>query len=301
MTGLWNLIRRNCKLFFKDKALFFTSLITPLILLVLYVTFLAKVYKDSFSSAIPKGMEISSKLINGTVGGQLFSSLLAVSCITVAFCSNLISVQDKVNGAIKDIRVTPVKKSTLALSYYISTLISTLIVCFVALAVCLLYVGKVGWYMSAKDILLIVVDVVITVMFGTALSSIINVFLTSQGQMSAVGAIVSSCYGFICGAYMPISQYGSGLGKVLSLLPGTYATSLIRNHAMRGAFAEMSKQGFPDEVINGIKESVDCTPTLFGNALSLWEMFAIVAGWTVVLIVAYIVITAFYKNSSKNN
>ena len=47
MTGLGNLIRRNCKLFFKDKAMFFTSLITPMILLVLYATFLAKVYRDA--------------------------------------------------------------------------------------------------------------------------------------------------------------------------------------------------------------------------------------------------------------
>ena len=53
MTGLGNLIKRNSKLFFKDKGMFFTSLITPVILLVLYATFLAKVYRDSFASAIP--------------------------------------------------------------------------------------------------------------------------------------------------------------------------------------------------------------------------------------------------------
>ena len=40
MMGLGNLIRRNSKLFFKDKAMFFTSLITPIILLILYTTFL---------------------------------------------------------------------------------------------------------------------------------------------------------------------------------------------------------------------------------------------------------------------
>lgn len=49
MTGLGALIKRNCKLFFRDKGMFFTSLITPLILLVLYATFLAKVYRNSFS------------------------------------------------------------------------------------------------------------------------------------------------------------------------------------------------------------------------------------------------------------
>ena len=61
MTGLGNLIRRNIRLFFKDKGMFFSSLITPIILLVLYVTFLAKVYRDSFASAIP--FNIGSRLL----------------------------------------------------------------------------------------------------------------------------------------------------------------------------------------------------------------------------------------------
>ncbi len=42
MMGLGNLIRRNSKLFFKDKAMFFTSLITPIILLILYTTFFSE-------------------------------------------------------------------------------------------------------------------------------------------------------------------------------------------------------------------------------------------------------------------
>ena len=48
MTGLYSLIKRNIKLYFKDKGLFFSSLITPIILLVLYVTFLRNVFYDSF-------------------------------------------------------------------------------------------------------------------------------------------------------------------------------------------------------------------------------------------------------------
>ena len=45
------LLKRNIKLFFKDKAMFLTSLITPVILLVLYSTFLGNVYRESFLSA----------------------------------------------------------------------------------------------------------------------------------------------------------------------------------------------------------------------------------------------------------
>lgn len=117
MTGLGALIKRNCKLFFRDKGMFFTSLITPLILLVLYATFLAKVYRNSFAAAMPAGFSVEDALLSGTVGGQLVSSLLAVCCVTVAFCSNLLMVQDKTSGARRDLTMSPVKRSTLALGY----------------------------------------------------------------------------------------------------------------------------------------------------------------------------------------
>ena len=129
-------------------------------------------------------------------------------------------VQDKVNGSISDLTITPVKGSTLSLGYYVATAITTLIICFAATAACLIYIACIGWYLTLTDILLIVLDVFILVMFGTALSSIINYFLSSQGQISAVGSIVSAGYGFICGAYMPISQFSKGLQNFVAFLPG---------------------------------------------------------------------------------
>ncbi len=286
------LIKRNVKLFFKDKGLFFTSLITPAILLVLYATFLKRVFADSFAQAIPEGIEVSQKLMDGLVGGQLMSSILAVSCITVPFCSNMLMVQDKVNGAIKDLLVSPVKGSSLALGYYFSTFISSGIVCLAGLTICLLYIAFTGWYLSAIDVLLLLLDVVILVMLGTALSSLVNFFLSTQGQISAVGTIVSSGYGFICGAYMPLSQFFPGLRRVISFLPGTHGTSLVRNHSMNGAFAEFEKIGFPKETIDELKNVVDCNIYIGGNVVTIPVMYAVVIGSIGVVLGIYIFLNA---------
>lgn len=175
MSTSFFLIKRNIKLFFKDKGMFFTSLITPGILLVLYVTFLGNVYRDMFTSGLPDTLNISETLIEGLVGSQLISSILAVSCVTVAFCSNFLMVQDKANGTIKDLKISPVKASALSLSYYIAAFMSTLIICFVATGICLIYVAIVGWYMSIADVCFLFIDIVLLVSFGTILSSIISV------------------------------------------------------------------------------------------------------------------------------
>lgn len=284
------LTRRNIILFFKDKGMFFTSLITPAILLVLYATFLGNVYEDSFVAALPEGVTFSKKTIDALVGGQLISSILAVSCVTVAFCSNMLMVQDKVSGTIKDITISPVKSSVLALSYYFATLFSTLIICYAAMAVCLVYVANIGWFMSISDILFLTLDVFLLVMFGTALSSIINFFLSSQGQISAIGTIISAGYGFICGAYMPISSFSTGLQKVISFLPGTYGTALVRNHAMNGAFKEITKEGLPAQALENIKDGIDCNLYFFDNKVELPVMCIILAATIAILISIYIVL-----------
>lgn len=290
------LIKRNIKLFFKDKAMFFTSLITPAILLVLYATFLGKVYRDSFMTSLPDGFSLSDKIIDGLVGGQLMSSILAVSCVTVAFCSNFLMVQDKANGTIKDLKISPVKPSVLSLSYYVATFLSTLIICFTATAICLLYIAFVGWYMSVSDVLLLILDVFMLVLFGTALSSLINLFLSTQGQLSAVGTIISAGYGFICGAYMPIYSFSKGLQKVIVFLPGTYGTSLVRNHSMQGVLAEMQTEGVPTEVISGIKDALDCNLYFFDNKVNTPMMYVILGVAIALLVGAYILINTFKKN-----
>lgn len=280
--------------------MFFTSLITPVILLVLYVTFLAKVYRESFASALPDGFGVPEKLINGMVGAELITSLLAVSCVTVAFCSNLLMVNDKLSGARKDFLISPAKKSTIAAAYFAGSLLTTLIVTYVATAACLVYVAVQGWYMSVGDVFLLLLDVFLITSFGTALSSVVNVFLKTQGQASGVGTIVSAGYGFICGAYMPISSFGKGLQNFISLLPGTYGTALMRNHALRGVYEEMSAQGFPSEVVEAIKDSVDCNIYFFGDKVSTGAMYGVLIGTIVVFVTAYVLINFFESKAHKS-
>ena len=300
MKTFSSLVKRNTKMFFKDKGLFFTSLITPLILLVLYATFLSNVYESAFVAEFNlSGVQIDDKLMNGLVGGQLMSSLLAVSCVTVSFCSNMLMVQDKVTGAMNDFLISPVKKSKLAFSYYISTTISTLIICVLALVASLIYVAIIGWYLTFLDVVLLLADIFILTTFGTALSSVINYFLSSQGQISAVGSIVSSCYGFICGAYMPLSSFSEGLRNAVMFLPGTYGTSLLRNHSLNSVMNELSLNGVPEQAIEGLKNSIDCNVYFFGNKVETWVMYLIMFGVIALLIGSYVLINVLKNKKAK--
>ena len=204
-------------------------------------------------------------------------------------------IQDRASGARKDFNVSPVKRPLIYLGYFFSTVLNSLMVNLLALALCLGYIGIMGWYLSVAEVLWLILDEILLVLFGSILSSIVCYPLKTQGQMSAVGTIVSAGYGFICGAYMPISNFGSGLQKVLSFIPSTYGTSLLKNHMLRGVFEEMEKEGIPTQAIVGIRDSVDCNPIFLGKVVGTGWMLAIMASTIVILGILYLLITDLKK------
>lgn len=289
-----HLVLRHTVLFFKDKGRFLTALITPIVLIVLYMTFLGTVYHDSLDSIV-KYFDISQNTIDAFVNGYLFSSLLAVSCVTVSFCSNMIMVQDKADHKVKDLLIAPISKTTLALSYFVSTLIITMIINMTALLACFVVLGTSHWVLPIQDILYCVVDIFLLTLFGTSLSSIINHFLTTQGQISAVSSIVSAGYGFLCGAYMPISQFTPAVRTFIKFLPGTYGTSLIRNHLLKSLFTKLGTK-VPVDVMNVIHQSFDTSFTLMGHTVTQTMMYLIMIFTCVILLLIYISLNYKKKN-----
>lgn len=92
---------------------------------------------------------------------------------------------------------------------------------------------------------------------------------------------------------MPISSFGDTLQKIVMFLPGTYGTSLVRNHSMRGVLLEMEKSGIPAEVISGIKNMLDCNLYFFENKVSSAAMYAVLGGAVALLIIAYVLMNFF--------
>lgn len=299
MKSLLAMVRRNTKIFFFDKGTFFTAMISPIVLVVLFITFLGDVYRDSLAAVLPAGMTISKTITEGFVGGWLFSSLLAVCCVTIAFCSNMIMVEDRAKGTRNDLVISPVSTSALAISYYIATLICTLIVCFTVLGLGFVYLAVVGWYLSVLDVLLLCLDVVLLVLFGTAFSSVVVFFLSTQGQIAAVGSTVSSSYGFLCGAYMPLSQFSSGLQAIISCLPGTYGTILLRCHFMRGALSAMVDEGLSPEMVDGMRVAFDNRIEFFGHPVSEGAMYAVLIGAMAALMTLYMLQNRILRRSAK--
>ena len=296
---LISLVKRNTKCYFKDKVTFFFFFLTPLILLVLFVTFLRNVYIESFKTALSENnLEINNRIIEGIAGAWLMSSILSVSSVTVAFCSNVIMIEDKINSAVNDFNVSPVNKTTVSIAYFVSNFFVTFIVLMCVMVIGHIYLAAVGWYIEVGDVFMIIVDCICGILFGTLLAGVVESFVTTQGGLSAVATLVSSMYGFICGAYMPISSFSKGLQNFLCMLPGTYSVGILRNHYMAGYVSALSEAGVPSEALNSVKDRFDANLYVFGNNVPLGAMYGILLGACAVLLAVYIAIV-FVKNKRR--
>ena len=297
---LFALVTRNIKCYFKDKFLFFVSLITPMILLVLFVTFLRSVYISSFNAIFEGfGFTAGEDVIEGLAGSWLLSSIMAVCSVTVAICSNAVMISDKIEGTINDLSVSPVKGTTVTLSYFIANFLVTLLVMVAVLLVGFIYLAIVGWYIPVGDVFLILVDVICCVLFGTLLAGVVESFISSQGGLSAVSTLVSSMYGFLCGAYMPLSQFAEGMRNVICALPCSYSVGILRKHFMGGYVDKLGELGLPEAGQKALLDGFDGNLYVGGTEIPLWAMYTILLGTCAVLFVAYVLIVVFKHRKKK--
>lgn len=268
MKTLFYFIRRNTKLYFKDRGLFFSSLITPLILLILYTAFLRNIFLDNITSSIQSlAFDIDEKLLSGIADGQIVASILSVSSVTVSFFCSMRMVKDRSDHTEKDICVSPINPTLIQIGYFLSALLSVFLVLFISTLFCFIYLFITGFYISIQDVFLILLDVFSLCVFGTLMATLCYSFLRSDSQAGAISTIISCAYGFLAGAYMPIHSFSSWLRNSLMFLPSTYGTNIIKNHVLRGVFSKIEESGLPEEAIRGFRDSFDLNLYLFENRI----------------------------------
>ena len=299
MVSFKALVRRHCRIYYMDKATVIASLLMPLILIFLYLTILKNVYVSSFADLLPEGCVLPDRMTNGFIFGWLFAGLLAATGVTVSFCSNIIMTQDRLSGLVRDLAVSPVGKVKLGMSYYFANLFTTFFICLCELVFALIILACMGWYLTPADVLRILLIVFINANFGTALSSFVFLFVTSNGQLAAINTIVSAGYGFFCGAFMPIAGFGGAVQKAVSYFPGTYITYFLRDSFLNGVLRAMETQQLPEATVREVAAGFDLNLFFSGSQVTAAGSFIAAVACVAAMILIYAAGTKLSKKAGR--
>lgn len=294
MHMLWAMTSRNLKIFLKDKANIFFSLLCPLIVLALYILFLGRVQADSLNAALAEaGVTGAEGAVQAFCDSWMLSGAVASACITVPLCACGVMVQDRRRGIADDLAASPAPAWLAPASYFLSVAAAGLTLCFGVIALAFGWLGISGsWCLSVSDVFGVLGTAVISVLSSTALLVFVVGFVKSEGAFTGINVILGTVIGFLIGAYMPLSMFPEGIQYFAAFIPGSHSAALFRNFIMGGALdelASLSSTGFA----GALAEEFSFRLNFFGHPVPPSVMAAVVAGAAVVFAGAFLLARAF--------
>ena len=306
MRGILGFIKRNVLLFFKDWQSILFSLLTSIIVLVLYLLFL----KGTFVSAIQRAMEqypglasmVPQKDIAMFANLFLLSGILGSAMISVPFSCITVLVKDRANKVDYDILATPMKREQIILAYFISAVLTSILLNSIILAVGLIGIRMQGnMYLNISQVVKAFSIVALGSISASAIFMIVVLFFKTVSACEAFFGILSAASGFVIGAYIPISQFSNEVQTVCNLFPASQITIMLRNILLNGLLDHIntSLQGVDQGMfVLSLKEYFTFQAKLFKGYLDMNKMLEYILGVILFCIVTQIMI---YSGSYKKN
>ena len=280
--ALLSLARRNLKVFLKDKANVFFSLLAPLIVLALYALFLGRVQADGLLAALEEmGVSGGEGAVRAFCDSWMLAGSVSCACITVPLCACGIMVTDRSRGISADLRIAPLSGWVPPAAYFLSVAAAGLAIGAIVLAVCFLWLAAAGaWFLTVADLFGCIGTLVLSVLSSSALLVFVVGFIRSQGAFTGLNIIFGTVVGFLIGAYMPISYFPKGVQYFTLFIPGSYTAGLFRNFMMGGALDNIADTLSP-AFAESLRSEFSLTFDFFGAELGMPAMAAVLAACTV--------------------
>ena len=306
MRGFLGLTKRNLLLFFKDKQSILFSLLTSMIVLVLYLLFLKETFVNAMDSAINQFPGLSSLIDKNDkdmfANLILLTGILGSAMITVPYNCLITLVKDRENKVDYDILATPLKRGQIILSYFVSAAFSSVILTGIILAVGLVTICMHGnIYLGTIDILKGFGVVALGSISATSIFMIVVLFLKSVSASGAFFGLLSAVSGFIIGAYIPISQFSEAIQTICNIFPASQITIVLRNVLINGLLEHMNTtldgvdQGM---FVTSIKELFSFKARLFDGYFDMSQMLVyIVVSIVICIVVQILVYSKTYKKA----
>ncbi len=229
---IWSLVVRNLKMYFRDKASVFFSMLGVIIIIGLYATFLG----DMMISYAGEEFENAPIDVRFLMDSWIMAGVIIVATITTTLGAYGIAVQDNASKIIYDFRVSPIKRFKIVLSYLISAFFVGLIMCMVSLALGEIYIKfSGGEFLDFLGFLKALGIIILSVMMNSSIAFFIISFIKSNSAFGAISTVVGSIIGFLMGVYIPIGNLPSGLQTVIRYVPYSHPAVLMRQVMMSQA------------------------------------------------------------------
>ena len=292
MRQILSLTKRNIVVFLRDKMGVFFSLLSPLLVLLLFILFLGDLQIDSVKSTINNygvAEAFASSFPKAVAYNWLIAGVLGVSSITVSFSCLAVIINDREQGIENDYKASPISNTKIYISYILGVFLSTLLIMIIVSIVGLIFLKAVGSLnMHFIDFAILYGSIILgsfnAALFAYALTS----FIKTSGAHGAFTGLICAVSGFLIGAYMPISSFPKPIQYLCSIIPGSHSAGLARTALLNRYITEAGNKSV--EVKASLEEYFSMKINLFGNNIDKTGMFVYLIISTIIFLIINIII-----------
>lgn len=274
---MFMLIKRNLRLYFRDRSAVFFSFMSVFVALGIYFLFLADTMMEG------EDMQAIHNLTY-LFDSWFLSGTLAIMSITITLASFGTMVEDETNNIRKDFLSSPMKRSKLTLAYIISSCVIGIIMSLVVLIIGEVFiVVRGGELLSLLSFLKVIGIIIVSVISGSAMMFFLASFLHSNSSYSGASTVVGTLIGFLIGLYMPIGSLPTGVQEFVKIIPVFHSSSMFRNVIMEQPLTEGFEQ-LPSNFLTEFQQLMGVSVQIGDTQVELWMGIAFLA---IVAIVFY--------------
>lgn len=264
------LLIRNLRVYFRDRASVFFSLLSVLIIFLLYTLFLGNVWAGSSSFTGAQG-------VRGLMDSWLMAGLLAVVSVTSTMGAFGIMVEDKSRKIIKDFYSSPLSRAGLTGGYILSAFIIGLIMSLITAVFALIYMFMRGGVLPSATALVKTLGLVaITTLSNTAIVFFLVSLIGSANAFTTASTLIGTLIGFLTGVYIPIGQLPLSVQTLIQMIPTSHAAALFRQVLMEEPL-HITFSGAPAETLTAFKDFLGARLTLGAHTFTVIEHILVLA------------------------
>ncbi len=268
-----NLVKRNLRLFFRDKMSVFFSLLSVFIIIGLYVLFLGDMMTGNMG-----GLGGNVRFLNDA---WIMAGLLAVTTLTTTLGAFGIMVEDSSKKIAKDFSTAPLRRSSLVLGYILSAFAIGMIMSALALVLSQIYIIAYGGRMLGAGALLKTLGLMaLSVLASSSMAFLLVSFFKSNNAFSTASTIVGTLIGFLTGVYIPVGVLPEAVQYAVKVFPVAHSGLLFRRVFMEAPLQEVFAHA-PTAALQDFRLQMGVDFAFGGHVVSSWVSILVLIGTAV--------------------
>jgi len=242
------LLKRNIKLYYRDKVNVFLSLLSVLIIIGLFVLVLGDMMLTGWMRDL-----VQAEVL---MYSWLAAGVVAVAAITIATGAFDVVVGDRVKKINKGFYVSPIKRRDIASGYILGGFVVVVIMTLVVFVLWSVYIRMIGGsFLSFVGYLQILGVILLSSFLGTSIVYFIASVTKSHSAFNTIATIMGTLMGFLMGIYFPVGALPDTVQTIVKLFPPAHGGMLLRRIIMAPAMDD-SFYGVPVEHVEEFREAM---------------------------------------------